>query len=192
MIASMWPASSGPGSMTATSSIPTRYVFVPGPVNGPGFGATIRRTSGESALGTPGVMSGISRHLCAGGLRPSMSRAIGLVGALHDLVVREPHLPTVRHADRPQHIRRSLPHVVERLEQGCARREPADRLERAVRRVDEVDVTTPTSLERVIGSEPVRCDGLVVVMEVRVVRRCGRHEEPRVVPTRWTGRCDPV
>ena len=32
MMASMWPASSGPGSMTATSSIPTRYVLVPGPV----------------------------------------------------------------------------------------------------------------------------------------------------------------
>src|SRR5262245_32686746 len=35
--------------------MPTRYEFVPGPVIGPGLGATIRRTSGESALQTPGA-----------------------------------------------------------------------------------------------------------------------------------------
>src|SRR3954453_9289495 len=61
MMASMWRLSSGPGSITATSSMPTRYVLVPGPVNGPGLGATMRRTSGERGLGTPGVRSGTSR-----------------------------------------------------------------------------------------------------------------------------------
>ena len=64
-IASMWPASSGPGSMTATSSMPTRYVLVPGPVNGPGFGrddpahqgrerARGRRASGRARQPLPG------------------------------------------------------------------------------------------------------------------------------------------
>src|SRR4051812_49049146 len=44
-----------PGSITATSSIPTRYVFVPGPVITPGFGASTRRTIGLSADATPGT-----------------------------------------------------------------------------------------------------------------------------------------
>ena len=40
MIASTCLSSAGPGSITATSSMPTRYVFVPGPVIRPGFGAS--------------------------------------------------------------------------------------------------------------------------------------------------------
>src|SRR5439155_7941280 len=52
-----WSASSGPGSMTAISSTPTRYVLVPGPVMTPGFGASTRRTSGLRAHATPGVSS---------------------------------------------------------------------------------------------------------------------------------------
>ena len=46
--ASMWPASSGPGSITVTGSRPIRYVLVPSSVIGPGFGATIVSTSGPA------------------------------------------------------------------------------------------------------------------------------------------------
>ena len=48
------PVVGRPGSITAISSMPTRYVFVPGPVMWPGFGARIRRTSGLSGAGDPG------------------------------------------------------------------------------------------------------------------------------------------
>src|SRR5262245_41358797 len=76
-MASMWRLSSGPGSMTATSSMPTRYVLVPGPVRGPGFRATMRRTSGERALGTPGVMSGTTPKFTCGN-RASGPRVLSL------------------------------------------------------------------------------------------------------------------
>ena len=45
-IASRWPGSSEPGSITTQGSEPNRYVLVPSSVIGPGFGATIFRTSG--------------------------------------------------------------------------------------------------------------------------------------------------
>src|SRR4051794_35360811 len=42
--------------MTAMSSVPIRYVFVPGPVNTLGFGARTRRTRALSVTTSPGVM----------------------------------------------------------------------------------------------------------------------------------------
>src|SRR5262249_21405690 len=94
-MASMCFFVSGPGSITATSSMPTRYVFVPGPVNGPGLGATIRRTSGDSALGTPGVRSGISSlsgaaPCRAGDARWANSKANGLAVRLGRPPERKP------------------------------------------------------------------------------------------------------
>ena len=55
-MASRCDLSSGPGSMTAISSMPTKYVLVPWPVMIPELGATIRRTSGLRARATPGVI----------------------------------------------------------------------------------------------------------------------------------------
>src|SRR5436305_15102197 len=54
---SRWSASSGPGSITAISSMPTRYVLVPGPVITPGLGARTRRTRRLRAQAAPGVSS---------------------------------------------------------------------------------------------------------------------------------------
>src|SRR6476660_4394326 len=114
-MASMWPASSGPGSMTATSSMPTRYVLVPGPVNGPGFGATIRRTRGESALGTPGVRSGTSAPPRAGaGERGVVERVAFELGVLDHVEGEHPALTAVDAAHR---FGIAAPHVVDGGEQ---------------------------------------------------------------------------
>src|SRR3954469_7848186 len=56
-IASTCGFRSGPGSITATSSMPPRYVLVPGPVMALGLLATTRRTNGDNALGTSVLMA---------------------------------------------------------------------------------------------------------------------------------------
>ena len=51
-IAARWRSSSGPGSITTTTGpASTIQVLVPGPVYGPGFGATTRRTAATTASG---------------------------------------------------------------------------------------------------------------------------------------------
>ena len=47
------PASSGPGSMTATRWRPTMYVPLPVKVKGLGFGAVTRCTSGATCTASP-------------------------------------------------------------------------------------------------------------------------------------------
>ena len=118
MIDSTCFATSGPGSITATSSMPTRYVFVPGPVMRLGLFATTRRISGESALGTSGVIAGT---------RSSPSPHVRSVGTREDVGERD--RPRRRRRDRrlagarlARRFRRSRRRVVRSRRVGTASR----------------------------------------------------------------------
>src|SRR3569623_2993753 len=62
-------ASSGPGSITARSVVPTRCVCVPVCVNGDGLFASTRVTRGSSTCGTSGCCSSMRGEMaCATGV----------------------------------------------------------------------------------------------------------------------------
>src|ERR1700722_114984 len=76
MMARKCPASSGPGSSTAISSTPNKYVLVPGPVIRPALGATIRRTPEVNCTDLPGISCDLgSTLLSLGDPRPALQSA---------------------------------------------------------------------------------------------------------------------
>ena len=153
-MASMCFFVSGPGSMTATSSMPTRYVFVPGPVIGPGFGATMRRTSGDSAL------RDARRH----------------VG--HQATPSKPGSPGSRMRAPPASATTRRLGCADGVEQLAGGLEAPQLLEVAHGREDDLELSAPGGSERVHRSDPHGRHGLAVVVQVRVPLGRGGHEEP--------------
>ena len=190
--------------MTATSSMPTRYVLVPGPVMRPGFGATTRRMSGESALATPGVRSAIRpRPVFCGEPVLGDERGTSRSGATSASANREPRLGSRRAASA---IRwpdasgttsggRSRSRFASRTASSSAVAVSNDSMhaQRAQGREDQLEIAGGMAAKRVARDAPTR--------SARARRRrdspscpCrrGSDEEPGVVTTWRTLGCQPV
>src|ERR1700728_4135755 len=184
----------GPGSITTTWSVPTRYVLVPGPVMIDGFGAVTRITPAPTSTGSPGTTAGPTLASGTGRGDGRTPTSDPLSGRIH--VVGVPRHNDLHATALVGHQLwldgRHGPRTRRRCHQVGRRREPGQHAEVPDRRQYQLDLAGFVPGQGIAWGDPHMLDRLEVVMGGGLPGRRQRGEEPGVVAPRCSVGRDPV